>query len=75
MPSGEGLEVAAYVEALAMYEAAKADFQILQNDVAETIHSGYAPASITLAEEERLRNRMFAAAAVSRRDRERSACV
>jgi hypothetical protein len=73
MPIGERLEAAisAYVEAVAMYEAAKADFEILQSDIAETIVSGDTPTSATLAEEERLRIRVFAAAAaVSRRDRE-----
>jgi hypothetical protein len=73
MATSERLEasIAAYVEALATYEAAKADFEILQTDIDETISSGYAPTSATLAEEDRLRIRVFAAAAaVSRRDRE-----
>ena len=73
MHTGQRLEaaIAAYVEAVAMYEVARADFEILQTDIAETISSGYAPTSATLAEEERLTIRVFAAAAaVSRRDRE-----
>ena len=75
MPSRQevGAATALYAEAVAAYEAAKAEFQILQNDIAETIHTGNAPASVTLAEEERLRIKMFTAAAVvSKRDRERS---
>ena len=75
MHTGQRLEaaIAAYVEAVAMYEVARADFEILQTDIAETISSGYAPTSATLAEEERLRSRLFVAVAVvSKRDRERS---
>ena len=75
MPSCDGFEAATklYEEAVALYEAAKAEFEILQNDIAETIQRGYAPANATLAEEERLRSKMFAAAAeMSRRDRRRS---
>ena len=75
MPSRRDVEAATarYEEAVATYGAAKAEFQILQKDIAETILRGYAPAGATLAEEERLRSRMFAAAAVvSSRDRQRS---
>jgi hypothetical protein len=73
MPSREEFETARalYEEAVAVYEAAKADLEVLQKDIAETILRGYAPASVTLAEEERLKSKVFAAAAlVSKRDRE-----
>jgi hypothetical protein len=64
---------ALYEEAVVMYESAKAEFEILQTDIGKTINSGYAPHSTTLAEEERLRSKMFAAAAlVSSRDRQRA---
>ena len=75
MPSGKNhaAAIAAYVRTVAMFEAPKAEFQILQADIAETIHDGYAPAGATLAEEARLRSRLFVAVAVvSKRDRERS---
>jgi hypothetical protein len=72
MPSRDDAATARYEEAVVTYEAAKAAFQILQKDMAETILCGFAPPGPTLAEEERLRSRMFAAAAaVSSRDRRR----
>jgi hypothetical protein len=42
-----------------IYEPAEGEFQILQKDNAETIDSSYTPAGATLAEEERLRSRVF----------------
>jgi hypothetical protein len=54
---------ALYEEAVAMYEAAKAEFERLKTTIAETGRSGRTPTSSTLAEEDKLRARLFVAAA------------
>ena len=64
MPSREEFEAAhaLYDEAVALYEAAKAEFEILQRTIAETIHNGRPPSDAALSEAERLRTKLFVAA-------------
>ena len=72
MPSTENLAatIAAYVEAVAMFERAKADFELLKKEIGETIRSGRRPTSATLAEQDELQKKVFAAAdRLSRRQR------
>ena len=65
MRSREDVEAAQapYDEAVALYAAAKANFQFLKERIAETIRSGRSPTSEALTEEDDLRAKLFVAAA------------
>jgi hypothetical protein len=68
MPSREDVEAAQ-----ALYEAAKADFELLKQTIAEAIRSGRNPTSEALTEEDNLRAKLFVAAAkLSTRHRRRA---
>jgi hypothetical protein len=59
---------ALYEEAVAMYEAAKVEFEALQETIADRLRSGTGPTSTELDEEERVRaNLFFARVRLSRR--------
>ena len=53
---------ALYDEAMEHYEAAKAEFETLKKTIAETNRSGNRQTRATLAEEDELRKKLFAAA-------------
>jgi ketosteroid isomerase-like protein len=64
MPTREDVDAAQalYDEAAALFEAAKADFELLKRTITETVRSGGRPTSATLAQEDELRKKVFAAA-------------
>jgi hypothetical protein len=73
MASGENraAAIASYIEAVAMFEEAKADFELLKKKIGETIRSGGRPTGAALAAQDELRKKVFAAAdRLSRRQRQ-----
>jgi hypothetical protein len=48
-----------YGEAVAMYEAARADFEALEKLIARAVEKGQPPSADELREEERLRSDLF----------------
>jgi len=67
MPSRDEFEAATarYEEAVAKYEAAKAEFEILKTTIAEAGRTSRTPTGSALAEEDKLRARLFVATAKS----------
>jgi hypothetical protein len=50
---------ALYEEAVAMYEAARVDFEALEKLIAQALETGQPPSTDDLREEERLRTALF----------------